>query len=65
MSSSLAEKILPSAMTLRPAKLTLEEQREVEQFLFHEARLLDDGLRRRCAGDEEEERQKSTHLRSL
>jgi ethylbenzene dioxygenase subunit beta len=42
MSSSLAEKILPSAMTLSPAKLTLEEQREVEQFLFHEARLLDE-----------------------
>jgi ethylbenzene dioxygenase subunit beta len=42
MSSSLAEKILPSAMTLSPAKLTLEEQREVEQFLFREARLLDD-----------------------
>jgi benzoate/toluate 1,2-dioxygenase beta subunit len=33
-----------AASELRPVKLTLEEQREVEQFLFHEARLLDENL---------------------
>jgi ethylbenzene dioxygenase subunit beta len=48
MSSNLAENFSPSNLdhfrtaTLRPVKLTLEEQREVEQFLFHEARLLDE-----------------------
>jgi len=43
MSSTLATDLAASAVTtLRPARLSLEEQREVEQFLFYEARLLDE-----------------------
>jgi benzoate/toluate 1,2-dioxygenase beta subunit len=35
---------LPAPPPLQPAKLTIEEQRAVEQFLYYEARLLDENL---------------------